>query len=614
MELLDPDPPARAGGRAWERRIGIVLVLAVVGWGLSQWWSASTEITAYRAGVRAETAGDWEAALPAYRRAGGYGDAAARVTRISGIITARDGAYQTAESAVRRSDWGSLIPALALLRGVGPTYRDTAHFAQVLDEQVYTPALSGTVALFAGAQPPGWYTYRPGGRRWLSGSDAKSVIAQRCPDGGWLLDIPAAALPPGVPTPAASGGAQGLGRLQGRRFAVVNADGSPRVILDARMNGSSWTFCDARQVWNMHYVERVPHPSSGYAPAVFTATYQVFTATQAQTPVLPGPDWFVHFPTADGTAIWVVDTTGVTAANYQTHLYRSAPDGSNRRAVGTFAGRLYANDTTPDGHYGLLMLDNSSAAGTTGPVNVELSVVLIDLQGTQPPQTLATLAHSRNPQQPAPELVGMFLQRPPYRGQILLLQSDGTNEQVGLLDPAHLGPIRLRRLPQRSYGGFYVKQDDQGGLLITGQANGTDSSAGLVFTYIDRAFAVHQFQAADLTYSSAPLATLHDGRLVYTDAQLYQSPQGEQPANVYSLPLTAFDTPGVQPSRIYSGTHSADYDPAPAQPWAAGGAWLAYVTPNGDLHARHYDGSGDVTLEHGVRGFAWPYDSPFGSP
>ena len=202
-EMLDPDPQQPSGqppGPRWERLIGLMLVIVLTGYGLVTWWSDSAHQSAYRTGLRAALDNDWDAALIAFGRADDYADAKVRANNAAIHVRERDTVYPIAAAAFAHRDWAALIPAVERLAKVAPTYRDTPHFVQTLETEVYTPALSDTVALRLQAQPPGWYVYRPGGWRYLDGSDVQSRIRARCPDGSWVLDMPG---PPRAGTPAA---------------------------------------------------------------------------------------------------------------------------------------------------------------------------------------------------------------------------------------------------------------------------------------------------------------------------------------------------------------------------------------------------------------------------
>src|SRR4051812_42684965 len=112
LENLDPDPRPPTPGPQWERRLGLALVLGLVGFGLFTWWTDSTRQSAYRAGLRAETDHDWDGAQAAFGRAGDYADAKVRAGNAATRVRQRDTAYTTATTALARQDWAALIPAV----------------------------------------------------------------------------------------------------------------------------------------------------------------------------------------------------------------------------------------------------------------------------------------------------------------------------------------------------------------------------------------------------------------------------------------------------------------------------------------------------------------------
>src|SRR5690348_5169019 len=91
IEPLDPDPPAPAHrSHRIEIALGGLLVCAVAGIALWQWWGQATQQNHYQAGRRAAAAQALEQAGAEYQAAGTYRDAPAQATAAARTIAERD--------------------------------------------------------------------------------------------------------------------------------------------------------------------------------------------------------------------------------------------------------------------------------------------------------------------------------------------------------------------------------------------------------------------------------------------------------------------------------------------------------------------------------------------
>src|SRR5690349_5852839 len=192
IEELDAPPPADpARALRWERLLGLLLVLGLLGFGLWQWGDQQSRAGHYRAGAQAAAARDWDAAAREFAAASGYADADARRADARANAATRDRQYALATDAAGRADWVAVLQALQPLQLVAPDYRDVAALQSRALDQAATTALSGTVALRLQADPPGLFRFAAGGWRALPDSDAASRVRGRCPDGTVLYDVPA---------------------------------------------------------------------------------------------------------------------------------------------------------------------------------------------------------------------------------------------------------------------------------------------------------------------------------------------------------------------------------------------------------------------------------------
>ncbi len=611
LELLDADPAPPARGLHWERLVGLLLVLGIAAGGLWQWANAGTQHAAYRTALQAETAQDWESALAAYRQAGDYNDAPARVRSVATTIRERDTAYATAATALQKSDWAALLPALVPLKRLAPTYRDTPRFVQAVETQLYTPALSGTVALRPTAQPPGLYTYRPGGWQWLAGSDAKSQIEDHCPNGDWLLDVPMAPSGGGLPSPAVPTSAPSdnpsITRLVGRRLALVTAAGATHTLLDPDLNSWDYRGCDSRRVWGVRQAQ-IPTVSDAVPSLALTVTWQLFDQATLHAPALPGPGWALGQPSPDGQTLLVLDMTHFDAAQPQMSLFLADADGSNLRPLVKFPGLLEANAFSPDGRSLMLKIQQPLPADTdpAAPAT-QIRILWIMLTDPDPPRSVAqiTLAGSQ-PAYNAP-LDAYFLTQAPYAGWLFVHGSNATDETVDLITPDATLPRQRYTLPRDLYGGFYpTAADGTGRLLLPFTSHASRETGGSTDTIgiLNPPAGLTRFQLP-LTGKEVANMAIRADRLIYEVRPRYYGGQEPIIEELYSVPLARVGQAGVQPTLVYSNTrHLSDSNYSGTY---FGQDWLAYITAGGELHARRYDGSGDVLLDRGFTGFAAAY-------
>ncbi|MDQ2807147.1 MAG: hypothetical protein M3Z04_09595 [Chloroflexota bacterium] len=606
LELLDPDPAPPARGPHWERLLGLLLVVGIAAAGLWQWVSAGTQHAAYRTAVQAETAQDWDRALAAYGQAGDYSDAPARRTNVTAAIHERDSAYATASRAFAQQDWATLLPALRPLERLAPTYRDTPRFIQARETEVYTPALSGTVALRPTVQPPGLYTYRSGWH-WLTGSDTHSQITARCPNGDWVFDVALAPsggqMPsPAVPTAAPSDNPN-ITRLVGRRLALVTADGTALTLLDPALNDWDSGGCDTQRVWGYRQDQR-PVAGDSVASVALSLTWQLFDHATAQGPSLPGPAWILGYPSPDGQTLLVLDTTHFDARQPRTPMFLANVDGSNLRPLGEFPGLLEYNQFSPDSRSLMLKMQQPLAAGADRAApTTQIRILWIMLTDPSPPRLVAQITLAGDQPVYSSPLNAFFLTQDPYANWLFVQGSNPTGDTVDLITPDATLPRQTYPLPADLYGGFYpTAGDGTGRLLLPFTSSASNDIRGGTDTIgiLNRPTGLTRLQplllGKELSYTA-----IRADRLIYEVRPRYYGAQEPIVEEIYSVPLTRAGQAGVQPTLVYSNTRRLHDSPYTNTYF--GQDWLTYVTSDGELHARRYDGSGDVLLDRGVTGF-----------
>src|SRR5919199_578754 len=167
IEDLDPEPQPR-GGRtnAREFLLGLLLVLAVLGWGGWSWAQQESKQSNYRQAQQAAASRDWDEARAHYAAAAGYKDANAHVVEIDKLIARRNMWYTAATQDAGKGDWAASLKAFQTVNDIQPGYADTEQLRKESEARVYQAAVQSAIALRAQAEPPGLYFRDADGWRW----------------------------------------------------------------------------------------------------------------------------------------------------------------------------------------------------------------------------------------------------------------------------------------------------------------------------------------------------------------------------------------------------------------------------------------------------------------
>src|SRR4051812_49705446 len=101
LELLNEPRRERRPLLRRDVLLGLLLLLAVIGWGGWDWWQQEGRFASYRAGLRYVQQHDWEAARAAFLTAAGYRDAAQQATIAAQRIAERDARYAAASRSAQ---------------------------------------------------------------------------------------------------------------------------------------------------------------------------------------------------------------------------------------------------------------------------------------------------------------------------------------------------------------------------------------------------------------------------------------------------------------------------------------------------------------------------------
>jgi hypothetical protein len=575
----------------WELVLGLLLVLAVTGFASWQWWDQQTRLTHYREGARAMAALDWTAARRAFTAAAGYADADARAADAAGLESARSAAYTAALKADAARQWTDLVAPVARLRTLGPHYRDTPRLQAAVEQHVYLPTLSDTVVLRPDATPPGLYTYNAGGWRALPGSDRTSTVLVTCPVGALVYDA-AWRGPEPAPTPAP-------GRLPVRRVLVSARAGTAPAVLALDPDRFDLFRCTDAGVWGIRTLNELPGaPASAPVPQRLVA-YQAFGTTAPISPADLGANWIVAGPAPDGRHLLLYETSALTGAGGQTGLYMADAAGRNPRHLADLPGAPSPDLPVAAGP-DLVVSAYRPVAGTRAYTN---TVMLVDPAGIRPPLAITEVRVPAATFDDHFQVQIQVVDTGPRTGQVLVIWPTDSGMVVRLVDPVH---------PNRPWYDIYLSDRQEARVLA---ADTPDGAMVLVTTRAgtpsrpdeDRLVYIDPYDRA--TEVAAPAGGtervlagwLRGGSLVYaTGAGPNIGFGGPKRYIFHSLPRGQLTG---TPTIVYAATVDRLWPPL-GPPWWAGADLLAYVTPDGALHARSYDGHQDVVLDTGVTAFA----------
>jgi hypothetical protein len=188
-QAVSGDSSSPSSNQRAEMLLGLLLLLIVIGWSL--WvWRQQQQLDAYNSGKHYAAAQDWDQALASYRAAGDYADSAVLTRQVMAVVDERDRLYSAGTEALAASAWVVALQDLRELRDIEPGYRDSSTLYRAAENNTYSVALTGVVALRVDAGPAGLYLWNDRGWIWLPGSDAASSLRGYGPGGCLVYDVP----------------------------------------------------------------------------------------------------------------------------------------------------------------------------------------------------------------------------------------------------------------------------------------------------------------------------------------------------------------------------------------------------------------------------------------
>ena len=629
VEDLDPpSAPRKDKVEVRELLLGLLLLVAVVGWAVLQTAQQEGPAAQYRTAQQAEREGKWSEALSHYSAATGYPGAADGVTRVRRAIDGLQEQVVSARWYSQEGQWASALQSVQSARAIDRNFGNLASIEAEAKSHVYSQALLGAVVMREVDGLPALY-YRSA-TEWvhLPGSDGLSKVLASDSGTRFVYDVPVQWCTPSPVTDSPSGRLlTPAERLKDRRLVAALFDETVPRFYPLNLDTTLYATYKIGQsgVWGLPGYRSVRGDQVGMfwsaLPVEEPVGYQAFGSTTAATLRLPGPDW-VALETIAGEAggrLLLADLTGGVV-----HLYVSEPDGSNPRSLYSAGGGLEMIVASPNGRYVVI----TQRTPRTEHVHKE-SAVLLDLEGTQPPRMLVEaetteLSGSRT----FLWVMAGFLSEGTLGGKVLVTHwtEDGTT--LYIFDPGgSQEPQATATIPGAPKAGIQFKEvrSARDGVWPVAiwemESDGAPPTGEVVATRLAPDTDVVTRTLTLQADSFIMPAGVRGNYVIWTAYKRAVNVDGSksavQPVTFYSLPLRDLDELRPQPTVFFSRTL-----PGPDQSRSVSGAdssvslgpeMLAYIQ-GADLRARTYDGAVDVLLESGVVRFEgdnwysrWPW-------
>jgi len=634
FEDLEPQPKEGRGlSHLREFLLGFALIVAVLVWGGYHWVEDQHLLTVYRSAQQAEADQNLDRALVLYQSIPGYKDSNTRASQTARTISQRDLSYRQATTATEKNDWPAAYQAARLTNQAQAGYKNTQSLLDEAEKQVYSQALSGTVALRIDGIQSGLYYRTSNGWVWLRGSDQSSTVQGLGPPGHVIYDIPGAAtsIPPDFSWVCGNPGTNtdvSVSPPQ-RSLMLATIRGNDLSYLPLALNPLDYDFYiwGEHGVWGLHDGNGiVDTPNWGLRDdySGYTIDYHAYNSPQISKIRMPDGSWQIKNLAPTGDAMLIAASVHYGGLLYGTStLYLAGPDGQNLRPIYSGLEDISSAHFSPDSRYVLLNIYHPVG----GSKDVQQSVILIDVK-TNKEWVLGTRRTGPSTGGINPALGATFLTQGTLRGKILLFQWEPDSKLYNtstaasvfsLIDPASPG-TSLAEAESNSYppGSVWVSEGQGGQCLLIAWQDGPSSTLanGETITAVKlepgRPGYVQKF---DLGTTGGTLtgAWLRDGNMVFTTRTPALNPL--EPRSTYRIDVRSVNLvstlsgTNAGPVSLYTVSTSGPPHFSYTTLLSAGPKLFAYVE-NGQLHARSYDGTVDLPLETGIVGlYNFPYEA-----
>jgi len=640
IEDLDPEPPPKRSARLWEVILGLLLLVSVLGFAGWEWVHQTRLQSEYGAGTDAIARQDWESAEAHFQAASGYIDADKQAQQAIDNITTRNEQYDAAIAAEKLGDWPATLMAIQQVTRIESSYKDATQIQQKASNQVYSDALSGTIALRSSANPPGLSYYGMSGWTWLPKSDRRSQVRSQSANGWIVYDIPGDASTPSTqPTQTPTqNGRPGPPTLAGRRLMAMplgSPDKTSELAIDPgqynsfqAVNDGVWALRGGFRNGGNNFSggfggQRRLGPGSaafGAALPAAGAIYESYTSVLTTGVKLPaGASEQNSVATIlafdPGSNRYILANSPQTNAGSSpivsgtTTLYLGQPGGDLQTMYSQQGRNVSAAQFSPDGTY---LIAHAYSVATRAE-----SILLFSPQSNAPPRVLEEsigqlVVTAPGDQSPTPRgLVGFnsigyglfaaFLQDGPFAGDIVISSYEGQYTVLKVIDPMNPAEALVDlQAPGSNRIPWTIDPGNSRMSLISGQETAPGGFQALETLWV---VALVPGKQSTITALTVPANNFVDSAMLAGDHLAFSSftraqNRGET-RSVFSFLTSGLGAAGqLDPTTSAQlGTTSGngfgffnlgDYSYAPTL--------FAYLSGT-DLHASLYNGEVDVTLE-----------------
>jgi hypothetical protein len=592
----------------------LACVLAFVGW---QWWHQQAQVSNYAAGQSALADVDWDAALSYFSQAGDYRDAASQAQHAQAQVAERNRLYNSAQHHAANNQWLDSLADVRAAALIQPGYLNLDAQEKTSLQNVYTAALSGTIAMRTNVTPPGLYYYSGTDWVYLQDSDDKSAVFGSDTQGRLIYDVPGAAKgstpllasPPYMQVAVSSARYYRVAILTDKGFAYSRLDIDPEHYVQIIMN--------ANGVWGFSYGANSDDIPDGYNRGYRVAGSDFVglkIACQSFTGNISAID---SHPTFTGTSasdiIIALDpqSNRYLSVNYtNAHGFKAGSDtivkfylneagSTTQQLVYTHVGGgVNSAQLSQDGRYVLVNVNYSRPDGTV----FKASAVLIDLQNTQTPHLIEeTTARSSLP------LGSAFVQEGVFAGDPILLKPDTDGTHLILVDPSKVasaanpqGIVKDVTVTGQVGNIWVITKQDSSGVMLAGQDFEPSTFPITYSLNLVDIPAQGQPTAGNVeTQENVAIDNMHtNGDTTAWVANIYpRSGPPDAMLNVYTATLA---TGAISPTLTFTTTYDPTTKDPTATPHVSLSDNLIAYTLNNRLHVRTYNGSADIALESGI--------------
>jgi hypothetical protein len=619
MEELDPEPQPKSGSfYAREFVLGVLLVLAVLGFAGWQWWQTEYRQSNYALGEQAARRFDWDEASARFSAADGYRDAGTRARAATERVRERDEHYSLGMGHFNAGRWAAALVELRAAAEVQPNYRDLTSMQALAEKKVYRDALLGSVALRPDADPPGLYYRADSDWIWLEGSDAQSLPwGQGTPD-HLLYDAPVEGW---VPTTGANSRGQEGRELEGRRLMVASfGEGGPPAVdfreLPFRL-GDFHTFeWNHEGVWGIRYADVVaprigePGPVRAKIDFIQQITYHAFGTRimRSTNASFYGMNVALMSYNRNGDDLLLANWTRHADGTFTTALYLNSLTNGENRLLYNYDGGFFSATFSDDGRYVFLTTYEPSGGGLE-----DRTLLLIDTTVDRPPRALLQQTGLRTPSPydvtNAPILDAKLFEGSSTPGTVYFTYwLSGTN-YISALDPNGLGLVRpLASVRDIGSIRWTVATNEGPALVLWGVGTTGGRTAimpgqeALVVVTIPPGGppVVSRMDFGEM--SNVPMIEQRGADLVYLLYSYTREGERDQ-AELRSVPLSGAGQGRLESKLLHRYTYPSrgkgGYFFDDDSRFSFGPGMLAYLD-GGALRAVTYDGQTDLALESGV--------------